>query len=325
MSQNAIEICRSKYNHTPITVYDKGYYREIMNQEDILCDECVGHWIHNQAKALAFIVNRFLFASAAAFPMSLNTTNDSIDFSIIVPMLDYMNPIIGTGFKVSTRFYMINDHHEPKTPNGKFDSKLFMDITIELLTGREDENYQFTFNIRYNDPRIECSQWIRYLTDRIAGYLDVFIRGHYDSISAEEKEQIATSMQDFPTYHSGTATPFGDENCPCEDEDEDEEDDGSATNEVVTCSVCNIGTTKPYYIWNNRCYCIDCLYNYVVKSAINTHMADPTGIAINRHDHSEPKHNYKEELEWKIACIDRYFNALKDLGWNYEPPTIFKR
>lgn len=353
MSQNIVEICKSKFKHAPITTYDKGYYQET-NSTDILCDECIGAWIYHQAKKLAFAINRFIIASAAAYPMSLQHENESIDFRSVVPMLDYMNPIIGTGFDVKTHFHIVHkDPHDVEAaPN--MATRLFCDISVTMVSDRKNDDYTFNFTVRYNDPKIEPSQWIKYLTDRICGFLDVYIRGNYNSLTDEEKQMIGDAAADYAQYHSSTDNPVGDENCPICGQDINNidytrcacggdcpmkqlmgqsmavlggvwstpnlDDNGAVGQE---CCKCHKGLESPYYIWNNQAWCIECMYDYVTHAAINTHLTDECGLTPEGDWPENMKHNYQSDRDWMISCISKYFNALRDTGWKFEPPTLY--
>ena len=56
---------------------------------------------------------------------------------------------------------------------------------------------------------------------------------------------------------------------------------------------------------------------------INTHLTDECGLTPEGDWPENMKHNYQSDRDWMISCISKYFNALKDTGWKFEPPTLY--
>ena len=84
----------------------------------------------------------------------------------------------------------------------------------------------------------------------------------------------------------------------------------------ATCVICGATCSSEYYIINNVIYCLDCMYEYVVKSAVMQNLSEQVGIAVENPPCDSNVFNIYNTKDWKRTVIGKYILTMKSLGFD---------
>lgn len=328
------EICNSDYKHSPLVAFGKKYYQKDMSTE-ILCEECLSAWRWQQSTLLAFEINRYLEYGAKTLNID-NDENSSICENVKIPVIPFMRKFFGEFMDLKMDIFHQDVVIDPNIHSTA--PAIFMIATICI----KEDLYKFTMKLRYNDPKIEPSQWIRYLENKIQNFLFGFIMSNYilmdecnvkaimedqdgtkySSVGADccsecadvARQKTAFGSSDTCDYHS-TCDYRSADTCGCCTVTTNNEGTGTYHNQPAgECDACHKALFSPYYLWNNRAFCINCMYDYVIQSAMAYGLTDECGITIPIKDQPTDIQYVETNIEWMRNVIDRYFNAVESMG-----------
>ena len=85
----------------------------------------------------------------------------------------------------------------------------------------------------------------------------------------------------------------------------------AASAKAPECSNCSANVYSESYIYNNRVYCLNCMYDMVVHESINNNISDLVGLSDQI---TSSNYAIVDSTEWKRSVIDKYINVMASLG-----------
>lgn len=287
------EICSSKYTHQPLDSFGKKYYSQRFGDKRI-CEECVSHYIADTSKRIAENIIH------CTEKISMNditkyadgNKNEYFNIDLNISTVNYMEYLLPINYKVHLSMVY---------------RKFYPQLELSSLVGREpyiiicnanissdvckDISPAFNFSLEvFNTDTVQT------LRKSIEMYLEAYINMIYDEMTPGLVQSIMNNVSKS-TYSS---------QCAC---------DSATSAHVARCAMCAGSIGLEYYIYNNTQYCLDCMYDIVVKSTIDCNLGDEVGLSIENGKVSTT-YGIVDTAEWKRSVIDKYIIAMTRYGAN---------
>ena len=283
------EICDSLFKHHQMVEIDKPYYQRPEDGK-ILCGECIEPWFIEQSNKIFNRLKPWILGALAYRDEGKLGDGQNIESSGTVPVVNYMAPVIGP---IGLHFILSDEDG----------------MSVDLTIGSE-------FKTHFTIVEIEEGEWgesdEEALLEKIQGILELYATIEFPKMDPEVVSVIVDTLGAL--YTSTSANP--ESSCGCDDTPET----------FGECAVCGKGLTKPYYIYYNQGYCVDCMYAIVVKIAIKSNLSEIVGIA--QPDEPPLPSNpipYQNTKEWRMGVIDKFFLFMKNNGiWDPDTPAGYR-
>lgn len=282
-----IEICDSSYSHYstdgemnfpvfPDKKYFKGY-----NFKRILCSECIGAWVDH--------VSRKFASRIAAYLENINM--EALSESSYLQRKEKIVVLEDVGVDDEFKDIICDDSNMSitLTSDGFYDS-----MTEVYHLGNASIGLYSMIDSRDSWPNTEIMLDLytgdtqQSITERLKGYLNALIRTRYTQLSEAEVNAIMNSKKEEEEHKYESDAP-----CQCS---------------AYKCATCSSSISEHYYVFQNRTYCLDCMYDMIVNLAMTFNITDELGLSIDKISNT---YMIRDSVEWKRAVIDKYCWIMK--------------
>lgn len=294
-----VEICNSTYSHMDLTSFGKKYYRHRF-KDKIICEECLNAYLDMTSKMLAWeIFNCTKNVNMQAMILTADVNrSDSFSFNYEKSVNNnFMQYILPISFKLSISF----NYEKLKEYNKSEDDYNTLSTAIAA-----NSPLTATRIARVNITPIVCDSsypaFNLYLDIRendveevISSRIELYLRSFIASFFMELPELIIQTLMDKKgsTEYSSSC---------------------SAATTAPACSKCSVDVSNEQYIYNNKLYCLDCMYDIIVQSSIDNNITDLVGLSST--GSTTTHYAIVNSVDWKRSIIDKYINAMRSFGVN---------
>lgn len=287
-----IEICNSTFDHAPISsISSKKYYKHRFKNK-IICEECLNAYIDEASKTLSYEIYKTIKSS-----QSKNDTHDNyftIEYErdLFSKFMEYILPIkfelhISLAYREELK-YDTTDRDTSLTAISTISNNPTKIIhlgraKISPIVGDTPYiSFDLTLDILDTDNEQTIADYIR-------NYLMQFVNTIFNELPTWGVQNIMND-QSTSIYSSVDAT----------------------SAKSPECSNCGADVTFESYIYNSKVYCLDCMYDIVVKAAVENNLTDMLGLSIM--DNNTSNYAIVNNAEWKRSIIDKYINTMASYG-----------
>lgn len=285
-----VEICDSTYTHTPINSLDKMYLKHRFKNK-IICEECLSAYLDESSKTLAWEIfncignvnNRALLAS------SISDRSDSFSFTYEKDLnTKFMQYILPIKFKIHISF--VNEllsSYDLETslstmPSNSNTYRIARATINPIVCDSSYPSFSLTLDIRETDNKEN-------IADHICVYFENFVSSFFEVIP-ENTVQMLMDKKNSSEYSSNSAN--------------------SASS--PKCDICNTNISFESYEYNNKFYCLDCMYDKVVQLAVDNNLSDLVGLVSQA---NTTTYAITDTNGWKRNVIDKYITAMGSFGF----------
>lgn len=285
-----IEICDSTYSHTPINSLNKMYLKHRFKNK-IICEECLSIYLNEASKTLAWEIFNCI-SNADMRTMTAATGKDRADsFSFTYErelITNFMQYILPTKFKIYVSFVnelLMNYENLETISTTNTNSSIYQIARASITPIVCDSSYP-SFNLTLDIRETDTEEII---ANHIGDYIESFVCSFFKEIPDNEVQNIMNKK---------TSTEYS----------------SSCTNSASSpkCSICNINISSESYEYNNKMYCLDCMYEKVVRLAVDNNLREIVDL-VNQKNLSSCA--ITDNNGWKRNVIDRYITAMGSYGF----------
>lgn len=290
-----VEICNSTYSHEPIMSFGKKYFKHRF-KDKIICAECLRVYLEEASKTLAWEIFNCLSNVDMRELTALSDINRVENYSFKYQrtlITDFMKFILPITFELNISF-------DNETLKQYMDSS-YLDIhsSISAVTAAPitavrvararispivcDDSYP-TFSVSLDIRKNDNEETI---ANHIKQYLESFVATFFKEIPDIAVQSIMNKAT--TGYESSCAT----------------------SAKAPECYNCSASVYSESYIYNNRVYCLNCMYEMIVQESVNNNISDLVGLSDQI---TSSSYAIVDSVEWKRSVIDKYINVMTSLG-----------
>lgn len=262
-----IEICNSTYEHREISSLTEKKYFKHRFKNKIICEECLNAYLDEASKTLTWEIFNCIKSVNTSVNITDNLENStmnrmpSFSYSYERELLSkFMQTILPTKYEIDiSLMHLVNKiYNNPVTTTLETESIAsiskcnalnpitVIDIARVKIAPIVNESPFMTFalslSIRDSDNEESIATYIK-------GYIMSFVRAFFTEVPSSIIQKLMNDKNSGSFTSSATST-----NCS-------------------GCSTCGKDITYEKYSYNNQNYCLDCMYDIVVKAAISNNVS----------------------------------------------------
>jgi len=281
-----VELCSSNYNHLKLDTFGKKYYQQF-NGNKIICEECATVYINDVANKLTEIITRYLERINMKDLVLRGDIYREEELNIITnaAIHDYMQYILPIKFSIKTKLF-----YEEYVSNieDEYEDNLYKLARVNIESINCVDQFP-VFNMILDLRSIDTTESIN---DAIKQYISSYVDLLYYELT---DEVVKILMTHSPKEYTSTAS------CSC-------------SSSAQQCISCNSSTVSESYVYNNRHFCLNCMYDIVVNLAKENNITDEVGLSIDNQSSNSTNYAIVNTPEWKRTVISKYQAKMSSLG-----------